>query len=282
MASQTRLRSILGAAALSSLTLVAIAAEPLRPAAEVPRTPARPATSNPTTNNPATIPQRVTVNRPVDGTMTSPDHTIAQWLTLDNEMEVAMNRLASEKISNKKLREFADNMIKQHGQTLEQLRRFGGVAHQERGNADATVRTNANEAPANPPVAPRTSPNANPNVGATAQAQPAGFNFLEVKRRIGQQCLTSAREAYKDKEGRHADECYLGHQIVAHEHMIDTQKVLREYASPQLKALIDQNIQTAEQHLEQAKSLMHEVAAADHQDGDKREEKRTSADNSEK
>lgn len=107
-------------------------------------------------------------------------------------------------------------------------------------------------APSNPP------PSA-PGPQASAPYMPAshvGLDFMHVKRQIAQQCLATATKHWQAMPMSDAEIAYIGQQIVAHENMIDTSKVLRIYASPNLQALIDQGIKTAESHLSEAKDVM--------------------------
>jgi hypothetical protein len=55
--------------------------------------------------------------------------------------------------------------------------------------------------------------------------------------------------------------------------------VLRDYASENLRSVIDKSIQEAQQHLDRAKQLMHEVVRADKdlgKDRDSKDQQRTS------
>jgi predicted outer membrane protein len=106
----------------------------------------------------------------------------------------------------------------------------------------ATARTTANE----------------PQAWAQVMAgnQRGGIDFLQVERQIKQQCLASATKEWDSKKAAEVEIAFIGQQIVAHQHMIDTSKVLRQYASPRLQSLIDQGARTAESHLSEARELM--------------------------
>lgn len=254
----------LGALSLATATVLASSAM----SAEPPRTQRQ--GFAPAPNFQQQQPQRVTANRPVQETMQSTDQTIAQWLALDNQLEVEMNKLAASKLEDRDVRQFAEQLIKDHGQDIAQLQRFGA-----RVAAAETLTSNTDrQQPANP------RPQAHQQQPGTRQAgAQEHFNFLEAKRRIGQQCLASARKHWDSKQGKHAEEAYLGHQIAAHEQMIDTATVLRDYASENLRGVIDKSIQEAQQHLDRAKQLMHEVVRGDKdlgKDRDSKDQQRTS------
>jgi hypothetical protein len=85
------------------------------------------------------------------------------------------------------------------------------------------------------------------------------LNFIEVKRQIAEQCLRTAQNEMGAKKGVEFDRAYIGSQIAAHYQMIDTQKVLRDYASPELRKVIDDGIQAAEHHADEAMKIMHSL-----------------------
>lgn len=86
-----------------------------------------------------------------------------------------------------------------------------------------------------------------------------GFDFLEVKRQIGDQSLADATRQWNTLSPMDADKNYVGMQIAAHQNYIETSAVLRRYASPQLRDLIDDGIHTAAEHLDEAKEVMREL-----------------------
>lgn len=83
-----------------------------------------------------------------------------------------------------------------------------------------------------------------------------GLDFLQIRRQIGDQCLTSATKDFDTMKPAEIEVAYMGQQIVAHQQMIATAKVLRLYASARLQSLIDRGIETAESHLTEAKEVM--------------------------
>jgi predicted outer membrane protein len=99
-------------------------------------------------------------------------------------------------------------------------------------------------------VAPRAS------VQAVAVNPNRGLDFVQIRRQIGDQCLTSATKDFDSMKPAEIEIAYMGQQIVAHEQMIATAKVLRLYASARLQSLIDRGIETAESHLTEAKEVM--------------------------
>lgn len=214
-------------------------------------------------NQPA--PQRVTANRPEGAPAQTTDRQIANWLALCNQEEVEMGKLASSKTKNEKVREFADHMIKGHSDLLTQLQQFGATTMALRQDGDARGAT------ATAPVAPGDNVDRDNQVAQPSRPQAqtrtagnvqGGLDYQQVARQIAQECLASAEKAWNEKGEDKAAECdmaFIGHQIVAHEEMLSTQKVLKQYASPELQVVIDKGIQSSEDHLAQAKDLIKQL-----------------------
>ena len=127
---------------------------------------------------------------------------------------------------------------------LDKLERFGGQAGL--GQADAATK-NAGDA--------------QPKISRPGQK---GFDFLTVKRQITQQCLASAQKCWQEKDIAEAEMAYVGSQLVAHQHMLDSMMVFRQYASPKLGQLIDDGTKTVQQHKEHAEKLIEELGHEAH------------------
>jgi len=82
-----------------------------------------------------------------------------------------------------------------------------------------------------------------------------GLDWINVKKQIGQQCLTSVRQELSQKSASEFDQCFMGQQISAHMKVVDELKVLRNYASHDLQQTLDKELQTAQHHLQMAKQI---------------------------
>jgi hypothetical protein len=91
--------------------------------------------------------------------------------------------------------------------------------------------------------------------------QMAGVNpaSLQLHQQIAQRCLQNAQRELSDKRGSEFDMAFMGMQIVAHNRMLATLEASREQASPQLARLIDEGIQTTEQHLDHAREIVENL-----------------------
>jgi len=89
----------------------------------------------------------------------------------------------------------------------------------------------------------------------SAEADMASSPFLQMQREIAERCLANAQRELADKEGAEFDMAFMGMQIVAHNRMLATLQAARQQASPQLARLIDEGIETTEQHLDHAREI---------------------------
>lgn len=212
----------------------------------------------------AASPRRVVANKPVAENMTQAqrrDRQIADWLVQCNQNEIALARLATSKTDNKQVRQFAEMLEKDHSQYLSKLERFAGPIRN-------TTPAAGNEVPRG--KVDVTSPFVEVAVGGNGQGTPesaeaqGGLNFLAVQRQIGQRFLDLTEKAWESKNGHERDMAFVGRQLVMHEHLIATEEVLRQYASPDLQPLIDNNLKEAHSHLNNAKTLIEELAHHEH------------------
>jgi len=228
--------------------------------------------------------QRITANRPVDGRM-NPDTIVAQWLAIANAEEVAQANLATQRSQNDKVKQFAQTLVKDHTELLNNLQNFGaqvvhldagaagqdqpGVAGRANQNQNQNQRRDAAGGRDNPrDVAQSNQPGR--DAAGTRTARPEGQagaaggpgaqqgmpDFFQVKQQIAQRCLAQAQRNWSEHRGNEADMAFVGQQIVAHEQMLATAETLRQYASPELQNVIDKGIQGTQMHLDHAKNLI--------------------------
>jgi len=199
--------------------------------------------------------QRIIANRPVDQAR-SADHDIAQWLGICNQEEVALAKLAASKAQNEDVKQFAETLAKEHNQQLANLQKFGGQMVALDADSNANRQAEAPRAPNQPGAQPATQTR-------TTGAAQGGLDFLAAKREIAQRCLASAQEKWNSEKSDKCEMGFVGAQLVAHEQMLNTAKVLRQHASPELQAVIDQGIQSVESHKKHAEELLNSLASAE-------------------
>ncbi len=163
----------------------------------------------------------------------STDHILEQWLIIDNQGEIELARFAENKAHSEDVKKFATMMLQDHTDFVNSLKQF----HERHAAA---------------------APGALPAQGAAAAQprQPGGFNVIALKHELGKQCLATMKEELGGLEGKQFDTCYMSHQVAAHMKMLDTLKVFKQQATPELAGLIAMGIETTQDHLMHAKKWM--------------------------
>jgi len=138
-----------------------------------------------------------------------------------NEIEIA--KFAQEKAQSSEVKQFAEQMIREHSPACDEMRQLAGSL-------------------------------ANHN-NAGQGAQPGSLDWVRIHQEVGQQCLASVKKELSDKKGEEFDHCFMGQQIGAHMKVIDELKVLRNHASPELRQKLDKELQMATTHFEKAKKI---------------------------
>jgi predicted outer membrane protein len=193
------------------------------------------------------------------------DAQLAACLIVDNEGEVALGKIAKERAQSQQVKQFAEQLIKDHSEMLTRLQKFAGGA-----GAEGRPRAAANDAAgaqATRPAADQPGAAERPSDRARAGGAQRGgaINFVALKRELGQQCLQSARKELESKEGQEFDMCYTTMMIVKHMQALDTLKVFKNHASDEFAQALDEASRTVTTHLEHAKDLgkqLHKQAVA--------------------
>jgi len=267
------------------------------------------------------------------------DQQIASLIAIKNEEEVALNRLASQHAQNDQVKQFAQQMVQEHGQMLQQLQKFapnagkmlsgsssGGGASSATSSSATSSSASGSESPGNAPrqtrnqsatgdesgTASRTpsvaesgsvgelaqsssqstqrgarNQSATGDESGTASRTPSvaesssvselseqaggqggsqqGLNFVQIHQQIAQECVKSAQQELGQKQGAEFDMAFMGQQLVLHQQMLDSLKVLRQHASQELQQGIEQGMETTQQHLSHAKKIVDSLAATEGQ-----------------
>ena len=191
------------------------------------------------------------------------DWQIAEWLSVDNQGEVALAEIAEQQASDKDVKKFAQQMLDEHTEFLQKLQRLTGVGRGEprqgqpgqgqQGQARPEGQVRQGQAPQRQPQQGQFQPGQiQPQQGRPQQ----GLDLVMLKHQLGEQCRQSASRELQHKDGSEFDKCYMGMQIGMHMQMLDTLKVMSRYASQELDQLIEEGEKTTESHLEHAKKIM--------------------------
>lgn len=206
------------------------------------------------------------------------DAHFAACLILSNQNEIASARLAEQRTKSPEVKKFAQAMEKDHEKFIAALEEVAGNPFHDRRTTsasssetrrDARTEDSANDRSA-ADDADRTGRQAAPAArtgvrkngtgkGPAAASTPATDIHLQIKQEIADECLASTQRELSSKEGREFDACYIGIQLAAHMLMIDELKVLERHASAALKPVLRQGLETAQEHLSQAKQIMKDI-----------------------
>lgn len=216
-------------------------------------------------------PQSVVVKKPVmqgQGT----DLMIANMLSLCNQKEVQLGTIAKQHSTNLQVKQFAEMMIRDHGEMVSALQQFGARPMNLSIENSSSLLHGSNATQRDREIQNRTATAGNFAAGssttsastsdkASSHASSTGFDAFDIHREIAQKCLDEAQAEWKKKDPKESDMEYIGQQIVAHKEMIVSGKVLRNHASPELQKAIDRGIATAEEHVDQAHKLIKALSS---------------------
>jgi predicted outer membrane protein len=185
------------------------------------------------------LPQRYEANKPVANATTqaganSADSQLAACLIVDNQGEIALGKLAEQKSKDNDVKQFAQQMVKEHTDFMQKLERFATEQGAGAAQANSAVQNMAN---------------------ATQPMGSQPLNLVSLKQQIGQKCLEMTQQELGKYDGIQFDKWYVGQQIGAHMQVLAELEVFRNQASPELASLLDKGIATTKTHLEQAKTL---------------------------
>ncbi|MFO1019452.1 MAG: DUF4142 domain-containing protein [Planctomycetales bacterium] len=252
--------------------------------------PTQPAVSAPNTESTKTAdPNAADANKRQKHTANHLDECLATMVIYGNQNEIRASQIAVEKATSPAVKQFAQQMVQQHQEFLTKLEPFGktgqssahrrgdrkeqtaayrfknkGQQENETANRDAEKRdSNAQD---NKPEKSKIQ-----QTGGTADVNPQDNNrqdnmfafhhkLGEIHQEMAQQCRQSMEKELNSKTGADFDNCYVGMQIAAHMHMLDSLTVFERHASPELKAVFEQGRQTTQTHLDHAKNLMQTLA----------------------
>lgn len=212
----------------------------------------------------------------------SKDQTLATCVAIDNQTEIAIVKMAKEKLQDEKTREFAEMLIKDHQEFLTKLNRFAPEATRDANWLDSSAsgddRTTRTDGRDDRTVANDNQPQASGRQTTAFRGSPdAGVDFLQIHREVSRECLQSARTGLSEKKESEIDACFVGWQIASHGMMKDKLTVLERHASGELKEVLAEGRKTTEEHMEHAIGLMKQLEK--HHDRSERRSERDDKDN---
>lgn len=223
------------------------------------------------------------------------DHLLVQWLLTGNHGEIMLAEFAQGRAQQESVKDFASMMIKDHTAFINKLEKVDGAGQARTTGTSAAppATTTGTTGTTNPPAAtaPKAGTATAPKTGTapartgtertatertatergtsdrtgnertasergTAAREPGqATSVIELKRELGQACIESKKKELSKREGADFDHAYMHCQVAMHEEMLDTLKVFRRHASPELQAVIDEGLKTTQTHLDRAWEL---------------------------
>ena len=255
----TRNLPIIAFTCLTTLSAICAQNEPQRPATRPNQDPSR------TAQDPS---------RMSGATTTEADRILATCIMIANNNEIALAEHAQARLQNPEAKQFAQMMIKDHGDFGRKLQKFSSVTpgdghggqrdasgdSSHTGHTGQTGEKPAGEKPAGErPVGERPA-GENPTGRDAADASgmrhtTGGLDHAALAQELGRKHLESAKKMLDEKQGAEFDQCYIGMQIGAHACVLDELEVFANHASPELRAVFTEAQQTVRTHLDRAKQI---------------------------
>jgi predicted outer membrane protein len=204
------------------------------------------------------------------------DQLMASCITIQNLEEVALAKMAEDKLQSEKVKEFATKMQEQHQAYLAKLESFSSEAARQpldqKGSASRSDLELTSTAKGTKQVTETTPDDrADGNKATTTendrttQSDKSGnqVDLIQIDREIAQECLKAAKAEMQEKQGVEADQCFLGYQIAKHAAMKSKLTVFERHASPELAKVFAEGAATVEKHKNEAEEIMKTLASAD-------------------
>jgi predicted outer membrane protein len=193
------------------------------------------------------------------------DGQLATWLAADNEGEVELGKFAAERSQNEEVKKFARMMSDDHTKFLNQLRKFAPMSGTSPDTARQPARIDEKRATTQREDIRPDDPTKRRDRDAETTVRRGYFDpegridLARVKQEIAKESLQTTKKELDEKSGADFDKCYIGLQIMMHHHAADTLKVMKNYASPELRKVIEDGQGAVQGHLDHAKHLMKQL-----------------------
>ena len=181
---------------------------------------------------------------------------IESCLSLDNQAEVVLAKLATEKGKHKDVIALAKNMHAAHGECLAELNKVAPwLADQQPLNVASTIASSGGTSVAQAKAARTTTLNPTTNGPANGDS-----TMIKMQAELAQQCLTDT-EAFMTKDGgKDFDECYVGMQLARHAAMHSKLTVFQRHTSGELNQFITDGIAKNKSMMADATALMKRLS----------------------
>jgi predicted outer membrane protein len=217
---------------------------------------------------------------------------LASCLMNKNQAEIELNRFAQQQAQNPEVKQFAQQMIKDHQQLGQQLQQVAG------GQAGASPRTSQSQSQSLDATSQRETQGqasdstrlpGSSGAGQTARGNAAGEaegltdtsaqgtrtsqsltatssaggsggiqQLMQIDRQIVQRHGQMVKEELQQKQGPEFDKCYLTTVVGAHVHMLAALETIEQQGQGQLAQVVQEARPIVQQHLDHAKQLLEQ------------------------
>lgn len=179
---------------------------------------------------------------------------LAQWLANGNQAEIQLGQLAEKKASSQEVKQFAQQIVKDHTAYLQKLQEF----------TDKKLQITSTEQTFKNDDQPKTAqtPNEQPGEERVAgfRGDPNKHSTMEkIGERAGEIHLQMTKELLNNYQGHAFDMAFVGDQISAHTRMLANLKAMEEHTKGEFATVVKEGIQTTESHLKEAKELSEQL-----------------------
>jgi predicted outer membrane protein len=176
------------------------------------------------------------------------EEKLAAWLACGNRAEVELSQLATQKATNPQVRQFAEQMVKEHTQLLQQLQQINPEI--EMVSAQGTQR------PGQTARQPGQQPQTQQRPGqAQRTAGAADDPIMQIGKQAAERKVELTKTFLQDKQGQEFDKCFMGQQIAAHITMLAELDAMQNAGSQQFQQLASKASQATQQHLQEAMQI---------------------------
>jgi predicted outer membrane protein len=197
---------------------------------------------------------------------------LVNCLLKKNKGEIEISQFAAEQTQDPQVKEFAQQVIKDHQNVVEKLRQLAGTS-----SLDANARVASDRSAIDTTPAPGSSGTDNATLGANdarnatrsnergniarpgMQGNAALGQLASIEEKIADRCQQNLKEELQSKSGTDFDQCYVGSQIAGHMQMLAALEVLADEGPGQLKQAAEDTKDIVQQHLDHAKQLANDM-----------------------
>jgi predicted outer membrane protein len=187
------------------------------------------------------------------------DQHAAACLLIGNQEEIAISEIAMDKANNDRVKDFANQMIKDHEKFIGKLRKFTP----QNASFELQLKTNdKGDAKAIDEKPATTAARAGETTAAKTGAA-AGHSMMDellvIKRDKAQECFAMVSDELNKKKGHDFDMAYMGMQCAAHTGMLAELKALKKHTHGEFADLVAEGEKTTKEHLQLAMSIIEDM-----------------------